>query len=133
MLKRKIGLLVLIAGIFLITGCPAALVGGAAVGAGSGTYLYIDGAMKTDYYYSFDRVWAACEKTVADMHGLDVEPKKEIATGTIHTTIDDDKVKFLVEYKAKNVTTVSIRVGLMGNKLSSQLLHDKVGDNIRKK
>jgi hypothetical protein len=133
MLKRKNCLLVLIAGIFLIAGCAAAVVGGAAVGAGSGTYFYIDGNMKTDYYYSFDRVWAACEKTVADMHGLDVEPKKEIATGTIYTIIDDDKVKFLVEYKAKNVTTVSIRVGLMGNKLSSQLLHDKVGDNIRKK
>jgi len=134
MLKRKKnGLYLLIASIFLIAGCAAAVVGGAAVGAGSGTYFYINGELKTDYYYSFDRVWAACEKTVADMRGLDVEPKKEIGTGTISTIIDNEKVQFTIQYKAKNVTTVSIRVGLIGNKLSSQLIHDKISDNIIRK
>jgi hypothetical protein len=134
MLKRKKnGLYLLIASFFLIAGCAAAVVGGAAVGAGSGTYFYINGELKTDYYHSFDRVWAACEKTVADMRGLDVEPKKEIGTGTISTIIDNEKVLFTIQYKAKNVTTVSIRVGLIGNKLSSQLIHDKISDNIIRK
>ncbi len=134
MLKRKKNeLYLLIASFFLITGCAAAVVGGAAVGAGSGTYFYINGELKTDYYYSFDRVWAACEKTVADMRGLDVEPTKEIGTGTISTIIDNEKVQFTIQYKAKNVTTVSIRVGLIGNKLSSQLIHDKISDNIIRK
>lgn len=134
MLKRKKNwLYLLIASFFLIAGCAAAVVGGAAVGAGSGTYFYINGELKTDYYHSFDRVWAACEKTVADMRGLDVEPKKEIGTGTISTIIDNEKVQFTIQYKAKNVTTVSIRVGLIGNKLSSQLIHDKISDNIIRK
>jgi len=133
MLKRKSRLLLLISGIFLMSGCAAAVVVGGAIGAGSGTYFYINGEMKTDYYYSFDKVWTACEKTVADMHGLDVEPKKEIGTGTISTVIDNEKVLLSVKYKAKNVTTVSIRVGMIGNKLSSQLLHDKIGDNIVRK
>jgi hypothetical protein len=134
MLKRKKnGLYLLIASFFLVAGCAAAVVGGAAVGAGSGTYFYINGELKTDYYHSFDRVWAACEKTVADMRGLDVEPKKEIGTGTISTIIDNEKVQFTIQYKAKNVTTVSIRVGLIGNKLSSQLIHDKISDNIIRK
>ena len=132
MLTTKKCLLLTVMGVFLLSGCPAVIVGGAAAGAGSGTYFYINGELKTDYYYSFDKVWAACEKAVADMHGLDVEPNKEIARGTITTLIDDEKVKFAVEYKAKNVTTVSIRVGLIGNRLSSQLLHDKVADNIKK-
>jgi len=122
-----------IIGIFFLTGCAAAVVGGAAVGAGSATYYYINGELKTDYYHSFDMVWAACEKTVADMHGLDVEPKKEIGTGTISTVIDNEKVLFNVQYKAKNVTTVSVRVGLIGNKLSSQLIHDKINDKLGKK
>lgn len=89
--------------------------------------------MKTDYYYSFDKTWAACEKTVADMKGVDVEPNKEIAQGTITAFIDDEKVTFAVKYKAKNQTTVSVRVGIIGNKLSSQLIHDKISDNLRKK
>jgi hypothetical protein len=66
------------------------------------------------------------------MHGLDVEPEKEIGTGKISAIIDNEKVSFIVQYKAKNVTTVAIRVGIMGDKLSSQLLHDKVNDNIAK-
>jgi hypothetical protein len=39
----------------------------------------------------------------------------------------------LVTYKAKNVTTVSVRVGMIGNKLSSQLIHDRIADNLIKK
>jgi hypothetical protein len=123
----------LVMGAFLISGCALALVGGAAVGAGSGTYFYINGEMKTDYYFSFDTVWSACQKTVADMRGLDVLPEKEIGKGKITAMINDEKVQMSITYKAKNVTTVSIRVGLIGNKLSSQLIHDKIGDNLVKR
>jgi hypothetical protein len=66
------------------------------------------------------------------MHGTDVVPSKEIARGTINTVINDDKVKFDITYKSKNTTSVAIRVGLIGNKLSSQLLHDKIADNLVK-
>jgi hypothetical protein len=62
-----------------------------------------------------------------------VEPKREIGTGTIKTVINDENVKFSVNYKSKDMTTVGIRVGIFGNKLSSQLLHDKVSENIAKK
>ena len=123
----------LVMGAFLISGCELALIGGAAMGAGSGTYFFINGEMKTDYYYSFDAAWNACQKTVADMRGLDVLPEKEIGKGKISAVIDDEKVQISVTYKAKNVTTVSIRVGMIGNKLSSQLIHDKIGDNLVRK
>jgi hypothetical protein len=133
MSKQKCWLLVVIVGLFLTAGCAPLVVGGAAVGAGSGTYFYINGELKTDYYHPFDTVWSACEKTVADMHGIDVDPIKEIGTGTISTTIESEKVQFSINYKAKNVTTVAIRVGYVGNKLSSQLLHDKISENLAKK
>lgn len=133
MRKTKGWIVLLIMGAFLVSGCGVLLVGGAAVGAGSGTYFFINGEMKTDYYYSFDTTWSACQKTVADMRGLEVLPEKEIGKGKISTVIDDEKVNISVTYKAKNVTTVSVRVGLIGNKLSSQLIHDKIGDNLIRK
>ena len=133
MRKQTFGILLAVMGAFLISGCAAVLVGGAAVGAGSGTYLYINGEMKTDYYSPFDAVWSACEKTVADMRGLDVQRDKMLAKGTIDAVIDDEKVHISVTYKAKDVTTVSVRIGLFGNKLSSQLIHDKILDNLAKK
>ncbi len=88
--------------------------------------------MKTDYNASYDQVWKACEKTVAGMRGIDVVPTKEIAKGSITALINDEKVKFHITYKSKNVTTVAVRVGLIGNQLSSQLLHDKIADNLAK-
>jgi len=118
---------------FLISGCVPLIIGGAAAGAGTaGTFFYINGELKTDYHASFEEIWTACEKTIAVMHGTDVMPEKEIAKGTINTKINDEKVKFDITYKSKNVTTVAIRVGLIGNKLSSQLLHDKVAENLAK-
>jgi hypothetical protein len=123
----------LMMGIISMAGCPAPLlVGGAAIGAASGTYFYIDGELKTDYYASFDKTWSAVEKTIADMRGIQVEPSREIGQGVIKTTISDEKVKFDIRYKTKDLTTVSIRVGNIGNKLASQLIHDKIADNIVK-
>lgn len=133
MQKRIRWVALLVMGVFAISGCTAALVGVAAVGAGSGTYFYINGEMKTDYYQSFDTTWSACQKSIADMRGVDVEQIKEIGNGKITALINDEKVKIDVLYKAKNVTTVSIRVGLIGDKLSSQLIHDKIGDNLARK
>lgn len=133
MSQKRIAALFLLPALLMLSGC--AVVGiGAAVGAGaSGTYLYVNGEMKTDYYSPFDRVWAAVEQTIADMHGLDVVRTKEIAQGTISTVINDDKVNFSVKYKDKNATVVAIRVGVLGNKLASQLLHDKISENLAAK
>jgi hypothetical protein len=133
MMTAKRWIVFLVMGAFLISGCGALLVGGAAVGAGSGTYFYINGEMKTDYYFPFDSTWNACQKTVADMRGLDVLPEKEIGKGKITATIEDEKGQISVTYKAKHVTIVAIRVGLIGNKLSSQLSHYNVGDNLIRK
>ena len=130
---EKKWLLSLAALAFLLSGCPAALLGGAAIGAGSGTYFFINGELKTDYYQSFDDVWKASEKTVAEMRGVDVIPAKEIGNGKITATINGEKVDISVSYKAKDVTSVAVRVGLVGNKLSSQLIHDKIGDNLSRK
>ncbi|MBN1364029.1 MAG: DUF3568 family protein [Syntrophaceae bacterium] len=117
---------------FFFSSCVPLIVGGAAAGAGAGTYYYINGELKTNYNKSFEQVWKACEKTIAGMRGTEVVPEKEIAQGTISTTINNEKVKFDITYKSKNVTTVAIRVGIIGNKLSSQLLHDRIADNLAK-
>lgn len=118
--------------VFLVSGCEAIVIGGAAVGTGTGTYYYINGGLQAEYNASFDNVWAACEKTMADMHAANVQPKKEIGTGSISAVINELNVKVFVEYKAKNLTLVTVRVGLFGDKNASHLLQDKIGDNISK-
>jgi len=123
-------------GVLLLAGCgveTALVVGGvAAAGAGGGTYAYLNGELKTDYYYPMDKTWAACEKTVADMKGRDVVPDRKIGEGTIKAVIDGEDVTIGLKYKDKAVTTVSVRVGLFGNKVSSQLIQDRIRDNFPK-
>ena len=128
---KRMSWLLLVMCICFISGCVVLGAGVAAIGAGSGAYFYINGEGTTDYHYPFDRVWTACEKTVADMHGSDVEKSKGISKGTITTTINNEKVQFAVTYKDKKVTTVAIRVGTIGNELSSKLLNDKIYDNLK--
>lgn len=125
-MKKKTGLMYLLMLSAMLSGCAAVVAGGAAVTAGTGTYLYVNGEMKTDYPDSFDRVWKACEKAVASMKGTEVVPSKEISEGTIEATIDGERVLFSIKYKAINATTVAIRVGVIGNEQSSQFLHDKI-------
>jgi hypothetical protein len=129
-IKRSLFGIIPILFISFTLGCQALLVGGAAVGAGTGTYLFVNGELKTDYPYPFEKVWTACERTVADMRGTAVEPVKEISQGTISTKINNEMVKFTVTFKDKNLTTVGIRVGIIGDEKASKLLHGKIKDNI---
>jgi hypothetical protein len=126
-------ILLLMVGLFVLTGCAAALVGGAVVGAGTGTYLFINGELKTDYNYNFDKVWSATEKTVAQMRGTDVMPAKGIGTGYIDALISGEKVRITVTFKEKTITTVGVRVGMVGDETASRMIQTNIADNLAKK
>jgi len=125
--------LLLVVGLFILTGCAAALVGGAVVGAGTGTYLFINGELKTDYNYNFDKVWSAVEKTVATMRGTEVMPAKGIGTGHIDTVINGEKVRISVTFKEKTITTVAVRVGMVGDETASRMIQANIFDTLTKK
>ncbi|MCX7816916.1 MAG: DUF3568 domain-containing protein [Syntrophales bacterium] len=123
-----IGLFFLLGGVI---GCAAVAVGTGIVGSGLGTYYYVKGELRTDYYASFEKVWEATEKTVAVMGGIDVVPEKRIGYGSISSTISGEKVVFKVNYKDKNVTTVGVRVGAFGDERAAKRLHGKISDFLR--
>jgi len=113
-------------------GCVPLLVGGAAVGAGSGAYVYVNGELRVEYNVSFDKVRTACEMTVAELGGKEVVPEWKIGEGTITTVIRGEKTKLHLEYKGKEMTLLTIRVGFFGNQASSQLIKDKVSEYLIK-
>jgi len=116
----------------LLGGCVPLLVGGAAVGAGAGTYAYINGELRVEYNVPFDKVRAACEMAVAEMGGKEVTPDWKIGVGTIKARIQNERVTLRLEYKTKESTILSIRVGYLGNKESSVLIKDKVSEYLVK-
>ena len=131
-MRKSIGLIALVIMVTALCGCPVALVGTAMVGTGAGTYVFVNSELKTDYYYSFDQVWSATEKTIASMRGTEVAPAKSIGNGSIDAVISGEKVHISILYKDKNITNVGIRVGIVGNEAASKMIHGNILDNLKK-
>jgi hypothetical protein len=119
--------------IILTVGCDASLtVGNRTIGVDSGNFIFTDGSLTTNYNYPFDKVWKACEQTLTDMKATAVEKNLKIASGSISAVVQEEKLRILVEYILKSQTSVSIRVGMSGNNMASQLIHEKIANNILK-
>ena len=129
-IMRKFVILFFLAVVILV-GCDAAMVmNGKIMGVSSGQFIYQDGNLISSYKADIDRVWAACEKAVKNLKGIDVEKERKISSGTIKAVIQDEKVNISVEYVAKGLTSVSIFVGVVGNNMASRLIHEKIAGNL---
>ena len=132
MKKRLLWTAFLIPALLLIAGCDTALtVGAKTIGIRSGEFIYTDGYLRATYTFPFDKVWPACEKTLAGMKATDVERIRKIAQGTFTAMIHDEKVRISVDYVEKEITAVSIMVGTSGNNLASQLIHDRLATTLK--
>jgi len=134
MLKKTYWVLLISICIILVSGCNTAVkMGDSVVGIQSGKFFYTDGILRTNYHASYERVWEACRKAIRDIKSVDIEENKKISEGTIEAKLSDEDVRISVDYKEKNITMVGVRVGVMGNNFSSQLIHDKIKKNLLKK
>jgi hypothetical protein len=117
----------------ITAGCDASLtVGNRTIGVSSGNFIFTDGSLTTNYNYPFDEVWKACEQALADMKATAVEKNLKIASGSISAVAQEEKIQVHVEYVSKDQTSVSVRVGMSGNTIASQLIHEKIANNIMK-
>lgn len=129
MRSRQVGILIILA-IAGLAACDAAIsVGGRTVGLRGGKFLYSDGFVLAKYPHPFEKVWEACEKATRDIKASEVEKTLRIGAGQIKARVNDEPVTILVKYIDKNETSVSVRVGLMGNALASQMFLDRIAKN----
>ncbi|MEN6620505.1 MAG: DUF3568 family protein [Smithella sp.] len=125
MKKNVIFLFLLMATI--LGGCNAAVnMNGKVMGLSSGQFTYQDGNLIRSYKADLDRVWKACEKTVKELNGTNIQNDRKIATGTINSTVQDEKVSISMEYIDKTTTSVAVFVGVAGNNMASKLIHEKI-------
>jgi Protein of unknown function (DUF3568) len=117
--------------LLLLAGCNAAInMNGKVAGISSGRFVYQDGNLTSNYEADIDLVWMACEKSVSELKATDIQKERKISTGTIKAVIQDEKVVISVEYVDKNLTSVSIFVGVVGNNMASRLIHDRIISNL---
>lgn len=130
-MKTKI--LLLFAMACLLFGCNAAMViNGKVMGISSGAFIYEDGYLTTQYKADIEPVWKACEKAVNELNGQQTQKERNISTGSIKTVISDEKVIILVEYIGKDLTSVSVLSGVVGNNMADRIIQDKIAANIGK-
>jgi hypothetical protein len=126
-------ILILCIGVLPIAGCDAMLtVGGRTVGVSSGNFIFTDGYLTTNYKFPLDKVWKACEKTLMDMKASGLEKKMKISEGTMNAVVQDEKVQINIEYASLEYTLVSVRIGMSGNNMAAQLIHEKIAGNLLK-
>jgi hypothetical protein len=117
----------------LLFGCNAAMVvNGKVMGISSGTFIYQDGYLTTQYKADIEPVWKACEKAVNELNGQQTQKERNISKGSIKTVISDEKVIILVEYIGKDLTSVSVLSGVVGNNMADRIIQDKIAANIGK-
>ena len=129
MKKSKVLLGFVITICLFVCGCELLVVGAV---TGTGTYLYREGAIHGSFNYPLDKVWASCEKTMADLHATILKRSKAIATGDISAIINDEKVEINIKYEEKSRTAFTIRKGLFGDETAAKFLYDKIRDNLSK-
>jgi hypothetical protein len=119
--------------LLILTGCDAAIsLQGKVASISSGRFLYQDGNLISEYKADIDSVWRACEKSVIELKAADVKKERKISTGIIKAVIQEEKVTIKVEYVERDLTSVSVFVGKVGNNMASRLIHDKIIGNLAK-
>jgi phage host-nuclease inhibitor protein Gam len=131
MTNKTVTLLFLV--FLLLIGCDAAInMNGKIASINSGKFLYQDGNLVSDYKANIDMVWHACEKSMDELKATDIQKERKISTGMIKAVIQDEKVVIKVEYIYRDLTSVSVFVGTVGNNMASRLIHDKIIGNLGK-
>lgn len=119
--------------LFAAAGCNTSLqMGDRIVGIQSGQFFYTKGTLTTEYRgTTYDKVWAVCEKVLADFKATNIVMQKKIASGTLTAEVEDEEVRISIEYVSQDTTSVSIRVGTAGSNLASKFIHEKIKEHLK--
>ncbi len=112
-------------------GCVgAALLGGAAAGAGG--VAYVKGEHSQVHTGTPDHVWRATLATLKQMNMEVVETQKDGTGGSIEARrADNTKVTIKEEPAGKDSTQVKIRVGTFGDKAESEAIQSRIDANLK--
>jgi hypothetical protein len=111
----------------VLSGCAAAVLAGAAGGAGVGTAVYIEGEDTRFHNASLDRTWAA---TLDALNQMDIrvdKSDKDALGGNIEAKrADGTDVKVKEEPAEGSATRVKIRIGVFGDQDGSEAIQDTI-------
>ncbi len=113
-----------------LTGCAGAILAGGAA-AGAGTYAYINGELRTTEKASLDRLWKASLQAMDSLELNVTNKDKDALTARIKATGSNDKDIYINMKSLSRISSeLRIRVGLLGDKVLSERIHDEITKNL---
>ncbi len=110
----------------LLYSCAPAWIGLGA-GIGIGTYKYIEGNLERDYPLAYTRAWDITNEALANMKISITNSLNEDAKGTIEAVRRDGKTVIIkLEDKGQRITSIGIRIGLFGDRIASEEIHNEI-------
>ncbi|MBC8325761.1 MAG: DUF3568 family protein [Verrucomicrobia subdivision 3 bacterium] len=123
-MKIKQLLISCVAGVIIASQTACLVV--AAVGVGAGLVKFVGGDLEVDSSKSFDEVFAAVEQTCKELKFEVQKNDKKAFSGMITAQSDFGNVTFKVKSKSTDLTQLSIRVGVFGDREASDLIYAKL-------
>lgn len=119
----------------MCSGC--AFIVGAAAGGGvvAGSYEYVKGVLKRPYAASMGTAWMACQDAMTDLGIEIVESSTEEPTQWTMKGITQKgkKITIALDMVSKDITKISVRVGVFGDKILSEKVHDTIARQLKAK
>ncbi len=128
-MKKNCRMLILLAGILFLAGCSVQL-GDRVAGIHGGKFFYTEGTLVVNYDVSLERTWKASEKTLADIQASDIVIDRKVSGGTLKATLKNEDIRISLKYLEKDLTQVSVRVGLTGNSIASEMVQTRIKNNL---
>ncbi len=111
----------------VLSSCAAAVLAGAAGGAGVGTAVYIEGEDSRVHKANLDQTWTATLDALKQMNIRVEKSDKDALGGTVEAKrADGTDVKIKEEPAQGNTTQVKIRVGVFGDQNASEAIQNAI-------
>jgi hypothetical protein len=97
----------------------------------AGLVVYVRGELQSNVDRRFEVVERAANRAITDLQFSNIEEKKDALVAIISArTADDARVHVKVERSSDKITTIRIRVDLIGNEKLSQIILGKIKDGL---
>lgn len=127
MLRKMTMMSVLLAMTVSVSGCFWLVAGGAAAGGAA----YVMGEMKVVEEVTLDKAVSASEDAIEDLEMTVRTSTKDAINGQVKSrTADNKEVIIKLRRQTDNTTEIKIRVGPFGDQAMSQMILDKIRENM---
>lgn len=123
-------LLILFGVVCQLTGCGAIIVGGAAA---VGTVAYVSGDLNTTLEVSFEQAVVATDAAIEENSIKQLTRNTDDSEAVyILQTVQEDRIEVKLTKATKNLTNITIRVGVFGDEALSNQVLDEIQERMPK-